>query len=270
MKKPSAAPLALILALALQPLAVGQATAPELAQPDSPAPAAQPAPETERPISWAKLVPNILADQKPIWLFPLHAHRNRRWVPAVIILGVAAGLVAADPHDAPYFRRTDSFDGFNRVFSGSNTNYGILAAPVSLYIAGLARKNSKMQKTALLAAEALADAEILTTVLKDIGGRERPAAIAPDGDFSDTWFRSKGSVFRGRGSMPSGHTIAAFSIATVVSRRYGNHRWIPFVAYGLAGAIGFSRMSLSSHFPSEVFVGAALGYSVSRFAVLRQ
>jgi membrane-associated phospholipid phosphatase len=70
--------------------------------------------------------------------------------------------------------------------------------------------------------------------------------------------------------MPSGHTIAAFSIATVFARRYGNHRWVPFVAYGLAGVVGFSRMTLSAHFASDVFMGAALGYSISRFAVLRQ
>jgi membrane-associated phospholipid phosphatase len=29
-------------------------------------------------------------------------------------------------------------------------------------------------------------------------------------------------------------------------------------------------MTLSSHFPSDVFMGAALGYSISRFTVLRE
>ena len=45
--------------------------------------------------------------------------------------------------------------------------------------------------------------------------------------------------------------------------------WAPYAAYGLAGVIGFSRISLLSHFPSDVFMGAALGYSISRFVVLR-
>ena len=75
---------------------------------------------------------------------------------------------------------------------------------------------------------------------------------------------------RGRGSFPSGHTIAAFSVATVISRRYGNHRWVPYVAYGMATLVGFSRLSLSSHYLSDVFMGGALGYSISRFSVLRQ
>jgi membrane-associated phospholipid phosphatase len=71
--------------------------------------------------------------------------------------------------------------------------------------------------------------------------------------------------------MPSGHAIAAFSVATVMARRYGKqHKWLPFVAYGLAGVVGFSRMSLSAHYLSDVFVGGALGYGISRFAVLRE
>jgi membrane-associated phospholipid phosphatase len=56
----------------------------------------------------------------------------------------------------------------------------------------------------------------------------------------------------------------------VIARRYGNHRWVPYAAYGMAAVIGFSRLSLSAHFGSDVFVGAALGYSISRFTVLRQ
>jgi membrane-associated phospholipid phosphatase len=38
----------------------------------------------------------------------------------------------------------------------------------------------------------------------------------------------------------------------------------------MAALVGFSRLTLSAHFASDVFVGAALGYSVSRFAVLQQ
>jgi membrane-associated phospholipid phosphatase len=70
--------------------------------------------------------------------------------------------------------------------------------------------------------------------------------------------------------MPSGHAIAAFSAATVLARRYGDHKWVPYVSYGVAALVGFSRITLSAHFVSDVFVGGALGYSVSRFAVLQQ
>lgn len=127
-----------------------------------------------------------------------------------------------------------------------------------------------MQQTALFAGEAVVDAEVLTTVLKDSTRRLRPADVPMHGNYWDTWFESGGSFVGGKGSFPSGHTIAAFAIATVVARRYGNRRWVPYVSYGLATVVGFSRLTLSSHFATDVFMGAALGYSTSRFAVLRQ
>jgi membrane-associated phospholipid phosphatase len=70
--------------------------------------------------------------------------------------------------------------------------------------------------------------------------------------------------------MPSGHTIAALSVATIVARRYGNHKWVPCASYGMAALVGLSRITFSAHFIGDVFVGAALGHSLSRFAVLRQ
>jgi hypothetical protein len=116
-----------------------------------------------------------------------------------------------------------------------------------------------MQPTALFGGEAVADADILTTLLKDATKPVRPAGIPPHGNFSDGWFESNGWLLSGNGSFPSGHTIAAFSVATVVARRYGNHRWVPYAAYGMAALVGFSRLSLSAHFLFEVFRGVCLG-----------
>jgi len=232
-----------------------------------------PDPQTEpgRAVSWTKLAPNVLSDQKQIWTFPRKLGQRKYWIPATAILGVTAGLVALDPKTAGYFRRSSSFDGFNHVFSGKATDIGNIVAPLSLYAAGLIRKDSKMQSTALLAGEAIANAEIMTTVMKDVDRRLRPADIAPNGHFSNSWFRDNKRYLRSNGSFPSGHTIAAFSVATVIARRYGTqHRWVPYVAYGAAAVVGFSRMTVSSHFPSDVFMGAALGYSISRFTVLRE
>lgn len=251
-----------ILALALASSLLGQVPGP---------PPVNTEPDPGRPVSWTKLAPNIASDQKQIWTFPAKLGQRKYWVPAVAIVGVTAGLVALDPKTAPYFRRSSSFDGFNSVFTGKVTSVGMIVAPLSIYAAGLIRKDSKMQSTALLAGEAIVNAEILTTAMKDIDRRLRPSDIAPNGDFSDSWFRDNKRYLRSNGSFPSGHTIAAFSIATVIARRYGKqHRWVPYVAYGGAALVGFSRMTLSAHFPSDVFMGAALGYSISRFTVLRE
>jgi membrane-associated phospholipid phosphatase len=233
-------------------------------------PAPQPAPPYQRPVSLGQVIPNIVADQSKIFLFPAKLNKKKNWIPAAVILGTTAALIALDPHDAPYFRRTSTFSGFNGIFTANATAIGTAILPVSLYATGLISKDSKMKGTALLAGEAVADSEILAFVLKDAFNRVRPASIAPTANFSDSWFESRGSLLSSNGSMPSGHTIAAFSVATVVARRYGNHRWVPYASYGIATLVGFSRVTLSAHFVSDVFVGAALGYSVSRFAVLQQ
>jgi len=56
----------------------------------------------------------------------------------------------------------------------------------------------------------------------------------------------------------------------VFAERYRSHRWVPWVAYGLAGVVGLSRLNVQAHFPSDIFLGAALGYSISHFVVLRK
>ena len=246
----------------------GQTTPPD----EVPAPVSTSAPvppAMERAVSLKLLIPNILSDQGRIWSFPARLEHKKDWIPAAVVLGTTAALIALDPVEASYFRGTSTYHGFNNVFSSNNTMIGTIVAPVSLYGIGLIRKDSKMQKTALLAGEAVADVEVLDTFLKDATNRKRPSAISTKGNYSDTWFEG-GPVFSGHGSYPSGHTIAAFSVATVIARRYGNHRWVPYAAYGLAAMVGFSRLSLSAHYTSDVFLGGALGYAVARFTVLQQ
>ena len=273
-----AVPLMALSSLAISFQMMGQTTEPDQTPPASsptrvppqaPSPASQPA-AVDRPVSWKLLLPNLISDQQRIWTFPARLAQGQNWIPTAAIIGTTAGLLALDPTEAAYFHRTPTFQGFNNVFTGNATTIGTIAAPASLYLVGLFRKDAKMQRTALLAGEAVADAEILTTILKDATNRVRPAGIPARGNFSDSWFENTTSRLRGRGSFPSGHTIAAFSVATVIARRYGIHRWVPYAAYGMAALVGFSRLSLSAHFLSDVFMGGALGYSISRFTVLRQ
>jgi membrane-associated phospholipid phosphatase len=225
---------------------------------------------SERLVSWKRIIPNILDDQKRIWLFPAHLAEGSHLVPVAGVLGATAALVALDPVEARYFRDTRSFHAFNQSLPSYATTAGILVVPAALYFTGILRKDSKAQQTALLAAEAVADAEIPNLFLRNTTRRLRPADVPLHGNFSDTWFDSGGNPLKAQGSFPSGHTAAAFAVATVIARRYHTHRWVPLVAYGVAGAIGLSRISLTTHFSSDVFFGGALGYSVGRFVVLRQ
>jgi hypothetical protein len=198
-----------------------------LPQGQIPSSASQTTPIVDRPVSWKLLFPNLINDQERIWTFPGRLVQGQNWIPTTAVVGTTVGLIALDPTAAAYFRGTSTFHGFNNVISGNATSVGIVAFPISLYAVGWLRKDSKMQRTALFAGEAVADAEILTTVLKAATRRLRPSDIPAGKDFSDTWFKSSRSHLLGNGSFPSGHTIAAFSVATIIVRRYRNHRWVP-------------------------------------------
>ena len=155
------------------------------------------------------MLPNLISDQERIWSFPATLVQGQSWIPTAAVLGTTAGLMARDPSEAAYFRRTSSFRGFNNILTGNATVVGTIVAAASLYVIGLVRKDAKMQRTALLAGEAVADAEIVTTVLKDATRRVRPGGFPAQGSLYDSWFESRGSLLRGNGSFPSGHTIAA-------------------------------------------------------------
>ena len=240
-------------------------------QTSGPATTSTPGEPPQRQVSWKLLPSNVLHDQKQVWLFPASLAYGRHWAPTAGLVFATAGLVALDPHTAPYFRQTQTFNQFNRVLSFNNTVALMAAAPITAYAVGRVRHDSYSQQTAELAAEAVLSAEIPALVTRDVARRLSPGDIPPNGNFSATWFRSqKGPFYLGPGGFPSGHAVAAFSIATVFAERYRRRRWVPWTAYGLAGLVGFSRVTLQAHFPSDVFVGAVLGYTVTHYIVLRR
>jgi len=174
-------------------------------------------------------------------------------------------MVALDPRDTPYFGRTDNFTDFNRVFSSRKTSIAMALFPASFYAVGLVRKDKYAQNTALLAGQAFLDHHIVTLALKSATRRVRPRDIPLGGDYTHTWYKSDGAVLSGRHGFPSGHVVLAFSVATVFAQRYRRHRWVPWVAYGLAGVVAFSRVTTRSHFPSDAVAGSILGYTMGRY-----
>lgn len=248
----------------------GQPAGPDL--PDAPAPAAampQPPSDASRTITFRSLPADFLHDQKEIWfVFPGQVAHGHHWLPLVGVTALTAGLIVSDRHAMPYFRsHQGQWDDLNDTFGSKIAAAEIAAVPLSLLTTGFLRHDSDTVDTALLATDAYADSAVVQVVMKAIARRERPSAVAVPHDFTGTFFSSNGSPFSS--SFPSGHATAAFSIATVVARRYRDHRWVPWAVYGMATAISLSRVTQLAHYPSDIFVGAALGYSVARYQVLR-
>jgi hypothetical protein len=226
-------------------------------------------PGSRREVSWRSLPKNFLQDQKGIWLFPAQLAKGRHWVPTLAISGLTAGLLVADPHAMPYFETHErNLDDINDVFDPLITTGEVIALPLSLMVAGYARHDTYQVSTALLAGEAYADVAVVDLAIKAVTRRKRPSDVAPGGSYHDTFFAGGKSPFKGS-SFPSGHAAGVFSVATVVASRYRHHKWVPWITYGFASAISLSRVTTRAHFPSDVFLGAALGYTITRYEVLR-
>jgi membrane-associated phospholipid phosphatase len=218
---------------------------------------------------WRKLPGNFVQDQKDMWVtYPRKLVTGHYLLPTALVAAGTAAFIASDHQTAPYFRQTDFFQDSDRAL-GSKVSGGVIAGiPTAFYVVSLLRHDSYGQGTSLLAGEAVVDDTILMIVTKAITRRLRPSDVALNGDYAHTFFKSNAGPLGKASSFPSGHAMMSFSIATIFAHRYREHHWVPWVAYGVATAISFSRITTGAHFPSDVFFGAATGFAIARYSVL--
>jgi undecaprenyl-diphosphatase len=132
----------------------------------------------------------------------------------------------------------------------SNTNdYVNVAIPAGLLVAGVIDNNSDMKQNALYIASSTATTFLLNTLIKKLVKRPRP--FVSNVHLTAVYHPSSTSF-------PSGHTSSAFSSATALARAYP--KWYVIAPALLwSGAVGYSRMYLGVHNPSDVSAGALLG-----------
>jgi membrane-associated phospholipid phosphatase len=144
-------------------------------------------------------------------------------------------------------RNTD-FDPLMKGVTNSALPISI-GTPIIIYTVGLIEKDSTTKKKAIFIAETIAASAFITLALKNITKRDRPYITYPEID----------NVIDESGySFPSGHTSAAFATATSLSMAYP--KWYVIAPSFLwAGAVGYSRMYLGVHYPTDVLAGAIVG-----------
>ena len=124
-----------------------------------------------------------------------------------------------------------------------------VATPLIIYSVGLIKKDSTIKNQALFIGETFLVSAFITTALKYSIKRERPFNTYPDIE--------KVTAAPGY-SFPSGHTSTAFATATSLSMEYP--KWyIIAPSFAWASAVGYSRMHLGVHYPSDVVAGAIVG-----------
>lgn len=129
------------------------------------------------------------------------------------------------------------------------------AAAIAFGVPGVAliisyiKKNPFIRRNALMILLSVAFSAIVANVLKYSIDLPRPYEIYP--------FIKKLSV-GGSPSFPSGHTTDAFAFAMAVSLLY--RKWLlilPCLVWAVL--VGYTRMILGVHFPSDVLAGAFIG-----------
>lgn len=132
-----------------------------------------------------------------------------------------------------------------------------LVALAAVVLPLLARRRTRAAGVAVIAA--VAASELAVPLVKLVFARPRPfmvdasvALIVPE---------------PGGWSFPSGHAASAFAAAGALAVSLGRDRWklwLPAVI--VAALIGFSRLYLFVHWPTDVAVGAVLGFVVGTLA----
>jgi len=217
----------------------------------SPSPAVSPA--QKEPSLESEFFKNILRDQKAIWTSPRHLReKDARWL-VPLGLGTAA-LIATDQQTGDEIAESDNLLHASRIISYAGSSYGTGGIAAGFYLIGRVTHNDRARETGLLAGEALIDSAIVATSIKAITQRTRP-----------TGGRSRSDFFDGGSSFPSGHSIQAWTLATIIANEYHDKPAVQIAAYGIASAVSVARFTGRNHYLSDVLIGSAMGYGIGRY-----
>lgn len=142
-------------------------------------------------------------------------------------------------------------EGTTKVMQGisNTTQLTSVLVPATVLAVGLIDNNKTTLKKALYLTETAVASTFVTFALKYSIKRDRPYVATPD-------LKALGSPRDP--SFPSGHTSVAFATATSLYLAYP--KWYVAVpAYAWAASVGYSRMYLGVHYPSDVLAGAVIG-----------
>jgi membrane-associated phospholipid phosphatase len=202
--------------------------------------------DSARGVSQAALVPTSPAYQP---------HVVRWWEAGIVVAGAGA-LLSDDSHVAEEVGEHPTSGAAHAadVFRAGGDGRVYIALSLATLGAGLLTKSPGITRTGgqLAVSGALAAASF--GVLKLATGRSRPDAGEGAYQFHP---------FAGNGSFPSGHSAMAFALATTLGDA-SHSTWVTAGLYMFAAGTAWSRVYNERHWPSDVFLGAALGVTSAK------
>ena len=200
-----------------------------------------------------------------VFCYPFTSWENRDYVKSTILVGVT-GLTYTmlDDPIKEWAQRTrnnhSAFFSTKLQFVGQGYVAAGIIATFEVY--GLAFKQKKARRVAVLSAESFLISTGISTAMKYLAGRARPNTGADH----DQWYGPQ-LTHKSQTSFFSGHTTAIFSMATVVALEYSNHKWVPPTIYSLAVLAAASRIHDNKHWASDVVFAALLSHYIAKTVV---
>lgn len=227
------------------------------------------APETAKEIKLEKkLVKRLYSMPQFLHESSLFVKQPTKWIKSDWLkLGlITAATFAVMPFDE---RITNSTQGeqryyYNAFIEGGRVYgewYSIGGVAGAFGVFGLIARDTAAKKISIELLQAGLYAELITTVLKIVIGRERP--IVTENAFTYKPFSVFNYNFH---SMPSGHATSAFALSTVMSR-HANSTGLKILAYVPAGFTMFSRIYQHQHWLSDEILAAAIGIIAGNWVV---
>lgn len=146
----------------------------------------------------------------------------------------------------------------NRLAEGWGSGLTALPVLAGMYVIGHKHDNPHLRHATLAGMQAFVISAGAAWTLKQLSQRPRPDQN-PDPTIWNGPFDH-----RSHDAFPSGHTMRAVALATVLAGVYHHRPVWGLVFYGLAGITAFSRLQRGDHWPSDVVAGALLGFGIGR------
>ncbi len=188
-----------------------------------------------------------------------------QWKTAGAVVGITGALMLIDK---PLFFSVDSKNlhgvnnALNVFFEMGNWKNIIMYMP-TLYLTSLVIKDERLRRSTLLAWHSFGAEILVTQGLKGALNRTLNRNEATSDPFE---YKSPDFSLPSQGVLPSGHASTVWAIMTVYADEYQNDGILPYLIYGTATLSSLSLIPTQSHWASDIFLGAAIGYYTGKTA----
>lgn len=203
----------------------------------------------------------FIVDIKDVALAPKRFN-DKQWLTTGIFLGGTSIIYSQDRQLNKFFQdnRTDFTDQLSgALFDPWGDGYYSVPLVGGLFLYGHFNKKPREKSIAITTAKAMAVSAVYISTMKKIFHRHRPNKY-PANPFA--W--EGPSLSHEHNAFPSGHTVIAFTVASVLGSEYKDKPFIPITLYSLAGFTAASRLNDNKHWVSDVVAGALLGYGIGK------